>query len=140
MNATFLLLFKSIYHHARSSGRRCVRKKGKYKKIAESIEREMKRKKKCTNKENAQISKNARERARRSALRATLQNLEGLLTTNGFLNKYSESKRRTYNKMTTKDVILEQSINGLRSMLTDIEKLQIEVSAREKWLMTYKKM
>ena len=138
MNAT---VFKSIHHHARSSGRRCARgKKGKYKKIAESIELEIKRKKKCTNKENAQISKNARERARRGALRATLQNLECLLTTHGFLNKHSEDRRRTYNKMTTKDVILEQSINGLRSMLTDIEKLRIEVSAREKWLKKYKKI
>jgi len=80
---------------------------------------------------NAILEKNTRERCRRGALRESLQELESVLVSNGFLDLYN---RKTYKKMSTKDVILVQSIEGLRSMLTELKTLRNENDKCQSWL------
>lgn len=81
--------------------------------------------------EKAILEKNSRERCRRGALRESLQKLESVLVANGFLDLCD---RKTYKKMSTKDVILVQSIKGLRSMLTELKALKNENDKCQSWL------
>lgn len=81
--------------------------------------------------DNAIAEKNTRERSRRGALRESLIELETVLVSNGFLDL---CERKTYKKMSTKDVILVQSIEGLQSMLTELKTLRTDNAKRQRWV------
>merc|ERR1712224_873397 len=62
--------------------------------------------------------KSTQERSRRGALRGSMQKLEEVLMANGLLALDDEC-RKTYNKKSTKDVILQQAVNYMKKFLLD---------------------